>query len=782
METAAPLATRKRASTFQEAGVATITETGTAGGNIADEAKPKTDVFENREGDDDEDQHDSEAQGHGLGKSGVNSFEELPIEIRSLAERFLESLSAKVHPTPLNADNLSELFQDFYERAASHISTHIATLASRIGRGPSAQQSAAKGLFKGRSRSGSGATRGSSDDLVGSGGGEMLTATEVADRKRARRLLEMQRYALEEAVERGVCERVYDKIWKHRSTDDEARDEKLRSRTAALALVGIGLKELRIDPDSSATGAGRTAEEKEDEIYQSLSVAREALQNMNDERHPLGKLQHLTAAHKAIVETLSKVFPSTSSADEILPTLIYTLITSPPDEMNVVGNLGFIQRFRSSSKVDGEAAYCMVNLEAAISFLETVDLSSLRADELPEGPPKSTSRPSTPSSELPPLMQRPATARTLTPGLTTLTATATEQSNSDKSAAEVLPAATTSDTLSNPRRISTLMQAQAERLEAGRENILYAADKIYDSINGTLDNSFQFIFGRFKEQAATGDHQLPKTLEEARKLVNSPSIGGIADDENPAFGILGKRESSNERPSATHRDSSSKLVDLVGGRRATREHSVDSARSGGSGKRVAFASTINATGPGPESGGTLTPRERAVASLASDSTPAQEQSLLGSSPANLFASINPLNRFGMPTFPRFGRPGPTSAPQTTASPTAMTPTGEPSAATSSLHGNIRKPSEGRSTPIERSATPANKGDITSNNESNKTDADPEESNARTALATLRQIKPPRKRFLEVPSSADLTLGEVEDLLNEYRRLAKAIGEALASSS
>jgi hypothetical protein len=112
----------------------------------------------------------------------------------------------------------------------------------------------------------------------------------------------------------------------------------------------------------------------------------------------------------------------------------------------------------------------------------------------------------------------------------------------------------------------------------------------------------------------------------------------------------------------------------------------------------------------------------------------------------------------------------------------MTPTGEPSAATSSLHGNIRKPSEGRSTPIERSATPANKGDITSNNESNKTDADPEESNARTALATLRQIKPPRKRFLEVPSSADLTLGEVEDLLNEYRRLAKAIGEALASSS
>jgi hypothetical protein len=112
----------------------------------------------------------------------------------------------------------------------------------------------------------------------------------------------------------------------------------------------------------------------------------------------------------------------------------------------------------------------------------------------------------------------------------------------------------------------------------------------------------------------------------------------------------------------------------------------------------------------------------------------------------------------------------------------MTPTGEPSAASSSLQSNIRKASEGRTTPIERSATPADKGNITSNTESKHADADPEETNARMALATLRQIKPPRKRFLEVPSSADLTLGEVEDLLSEYRRLAKAIGEALASSS
>src|SRR5436305_6011653 len=102
---------------------------------------------------------------------------------------------------------------------------------------------------------------------------------------------------------------------------------------------------------------------------------------MNDKKFPLGKLQHLKSAHKDIVETLSELHPSSSSADEILPTMIYALITSPPEGINIVSNLYFIQRFRSESKIDGEAAYCLTNLEAAVTFLETVDLASLMADE-----------------------------------------------------------------------------------------------------------------------------------------------------------------------------------------------------------------------------------------------------------------------------------------------------------------------------------------------------------------------------------------------------------------
>jgi hypothetical protein len=97
-----------------------------------------------------------------------------------------------------------------------------------------------------------------------------------------------------------------------------------------------------------------------------------------------------------------------------------------------------------------------------------------------------------------------------------------------------------------------------------------------------------------------------------------------------------------------------------------------------------------------------------------------------------------------------------------------------------MQSNSRKTSDTRSAAPDR--TTATKSQDATDGEAPKADNRPAESRARAALTTLRQIKPPRKRFLEVPSSADLTIGEVEDLLNEYRRLAKAIGEALADSS
>ena len=149
----------------------------------------------------------------------------------------------------------------------------------------------------------------SSGDTLGSLSGaaseqQMLTPQEISIRRKARRLLDQKKVALEEAVERRVCQRVYNRIWRHRASLDEVRDEKLRSRTAALALVGIGLQDLGINFD-------RQSSESDDiQIEDWISKARDGLLKMNDANFPLGKLQQLAAAHKSIVDLLTALHQS----------------------------------------------------------------------------------------------------------------------------------------------------------------------------------------------------------------------------------------------------------------------------------------------------------------------------------------------------------------------------------------------------------------------------------------------------------------------------------------
>lgn len=660
------------------------------------------------------------------------TFDQLPIEIRSLSERFLKSLSVKTHANPLNIDTISELFQDFYEQAESHIATHIATLSIRLSREKSPSRSAATkalgGALKVRKQS---ADQSASPN--GQGEQQMLTASEVADRRKARRDLEIKRLALEEAVERAVCEKVYDRIYRHRSADDEERDAKLRSRTAALSLVGIGLKELHVDIEP-AKGNGLPTDEKElhDEIFKLLAPAREHLQRMDEHRYPLGKLQMLTEAHKSIVETLSRIFPSTSSADEVLPTLIYTLMTSAPDTINVISNLHFVQLFRARAKVDGEAAYCLVNLEAAISFLETVDLSSLRADEAPQGGPHSASQPEKATN-----FARPSSPKSLAPGLTTTSAISSDLSPGDTSI-KPMP---TQASLSNPprpgltqRRFSSLIQAQAERIEAGRDELMNSADQAFDAINSTLENSFKFLFGRMKEQGAgTQDSGIvmPRTLEDARKLVSSPPLVPI--DSHPNFADSLSSSPTQDPLSAPRADNT--MLNLVGGR--LRERSVDSTRSTGSGKRVLFAEKPNSTAAlsnNPIS--SSLPTQSAVESM-----------------GNLMNSINPLSRFG--GFGKFGRSASASGSSTPSTPAASSAV---MAEKTKQLGYIP----------ESEKPPAQNGNV-------QAEAD---LDAMEALAQLKKAAPPLQKFVDAKSAQELRIGDVEELLKEYQRLAALIKETV----
>lgn len=461
----------------------------------------------------------------------------------------------------------------------------------------------------------------------------MLTAEEIAERKRARKALEFKRIALEEAVERRVCEGIYERIWRHRSTQDEAQDEKLRSKTAALSVVGIGLTDLGIDLGQESNTDQDATENKENEVREWLEDAREELVAMNDERYPLGKLQHLKAAHKSIVDTLSHFHPS-SSADEIMPMLIYTLITSRPEGINVISNLYFIQRFRNESKIDGEAAYCLTNLEAAITFLETVDLASLREDEVPSGPPK-------------PLTPKPRPeAMTLGPssGLSTPEITK-EIASPSISKTPPTPSTLRPSVQPHNRRLSDMFQPPAQALGAASDAVLNTADQGFKTIGNSLGESYKFLLGKLKEREQdpkSPDVVVPKTLDDARKLVSTPP----PEEDGSASGgsSLHSPEVFTERKRADSGAKTDTMLSMIGGRGMTRDRSTDSVRSSGSNSRK----EAEKLAPSPLH--PLTP--------VSGGNPAIVESM-----RNLGNSLNPMNKFAGMGFPAaFGRRAPTSTP------------------------------------------------------------------------------------------------------------------------
>ncbi|EPS28920.1 hypothetical protein PDE_03866 [Penicillium oxalicum 114-2] len=605
----------------------------------SDRQEAGPDVFERRGSAETENGGDGQGEeGFVLSRSVQDPSEELPIELVSLTDRFVNSLSAKVHNSPPTIDKISSMFQVFYSRAESHIATHISTLASRINR-----DSQPRPQIKPRGSALSVLTSKRSQDDFGQGnsGRQLLTAEEVAQRRKARKALEYKRAALEEAAERRVCEQVYDKIWRHRTTLDDERDEKLRSKTAALLLVGIDLKDLGVEIDMNSI-----EEAKRQEANDFLAQARDHLAKMNEPKYPLGKLQQLAAAHKAIVDALTNLLPSSSSADEILPTLIYCLITCPPEGIDIVSNLLFMQRFRSSTKIDGETAYCLTNLEAAISFLENVELSSLRADEMQEGPVKSPSEGPTPSSDrVDPFRPKPERTTSLVTPVSAVSEMAKPEYKEPVSSTLPRPRPPLAP---QQRRLSNLFQPPARVFEAANDAVRNTADQSLKNIGATLDNSFNFLFGRLKEmQTASGPNAngaeslLPKTLAEARRLVeNPPANPNLTPDEIESLNALSKEDTTRNDPRSTG---------LTSGGRTPRERSADSARTQGSGRKPGVASVREEQAQTPVS--------------ASSSHPLD-------SVRNFGNTLNPLNHIpGM--IKNFGRATPETPGPRALSPAAM---------------------------------------------------------------------------------------------------------------
>jgi hypothetical protein len=450
----------------------------------------------------------------------------------------------------------------------------------------------------------------------------MLTAEEYTNRKRARRALEQKRILLEEAVERRLCEGIYDRIYRHRSTQDEAQDDKLRSKTAALAVVGIGPADLGVDLGESSEEGPESLAKKNAEIREYLEQARKDLILMNEKRYPLGKLNCLKAAHKSIVDTLSHFHPS-SSADEIMPMLIYTLITMPPENLNVISDSNFIQRFRWEEKLEGETAYCLTNLEAAITFLQTVDLASLRAEEA--SMPKS----GTPKTETFP----PA----FTAGLSAVTSGPADTTPENALGTRSVPTNASLRAAVQRRRLSDLIQTPAQAIGTASDSFFNTADQGIKTIGNSLNESYRFLLGKLRDSSADGREVIvPRTLDDARKLVGTPP----PEDDILEGSVLAQSMEAFDQPLASRDD---KVFSLVVGKRGVRDHSTDSirsARSTSSSKKVVFAED----GKDKASPLSQTPPT-------GNSNPALVESM-----RNLGSSLNPISRLSSMGMMRgFGR-------------------------------------------------------------------------------------------------------------------------------
>lgn len=596
--------------------------------------------------------------------------------------RFVQSLSARVHSTPPSIEKIATLFQEFYLRADSHIATHISALASRINRDGSPASASQKDGGKATTR-------------------QMLTASEVTERRKARKQLPYKRLALEETVERRACEKIHDKIWRHKSTLDEVRDEKLRSKTAALSLLGIGLKDLGIEFPGTDEG-------KEAEASSRLAPARDWLSKMNEAKYPLGKLQCLKSAHKAIVDTLTTLLGSSSSADEILPTLIYTLITSPSEGINVISNLLFIQRFRSASKMDGESAYCLTNLEAAISFLEAVDLTSLSGDIPADGQPR--------------LLNAAMTTGTDVESSPLDTATAEFAKSGKDSASSTLSRSQLGAPIVQQRRLSNLFQPPSKVLGAANDAVRNTADQGLKNLSNALDNSFNFVVGRMKEmQSNRGANEqplVPKTLDEARRLVTSPPV--VNDSELASELSI---EDATTREGGRRPSSTLKPEDLRN--KTPRDRSADSVRSSESkrsGMTAARLNTRDQITPSPSGGSSIF--------NSGPTTPLESMKHFGN-------TFNPLNH--IPGMIRgLGRNTP------------ETPVGGGSS--SSLPDRMKPlPTDAKASELEPSST--------------------------AVAAAAARLDPPIRRFIEVQDAQDLRVGDVAALLQDYKRLAAALAAA-----
>ncbi|CAG8945342.1 unnamed protein product [Penicillium salamii] len=110
-----------------------------------------------------------------------------------------------------------------------------------------------------------------------------------------------------------------------------------------------------------------------------LNLAQQEISKINGYRAPRDKVICILNCCKVIFGLLKNTKKADTSADSFIPLLIYVVLHANPDHL--VSNIQYILRFRNQDKLCGEAGYYISSLSGAISFIESLDRTSLTVSD-----------------------------------------------------------------------------------------------------------------------------------------------------------------------------------------------------------------------------------------------------------------------------------------------------------------------------------------------------------------------------------------------------------------
>lgn len=251
--------------------------------------------------------------------------QQLVPELQQLVSQFLHDVQQPKYNKPLTAEQLSDMFQDFYQMFQYRVDLFV------------------KGsvYYKNRLK-----------EI------EMLTAEEQVQRKKIllQVHLKIRRYV--QLGEDDICTSLFDKLFNKFPEDVEINNYikkkiALMKRIKDLDYCKLLDVNMKLTPELDSVS----------HIFSELCHL----------KTPCDKLDVLLSIHASINSTLLKQV-SHVDGDYILPILIYLILVNE-DDVDFYLNLMYIKRFRKHSLLVEDSLYCLTNYEAALMYIQSLDLT-----------------------------------------------------------------------------------------------------------------------------------------------------------------------------------------------------------------------------------------------------------------------------------------------------------------------------------------------------------------------------------------------------------------------